>query len=334
MFEIILNDIKKILKEKYFFFQNKDILILGGTGLVGQYFIAFFYSLLETNQAPKSITISYKSNLPNYLKFLKKNKKIKFIKNDISKIKKNDPKKYDCIIFSAGYGQPSKFLKNPVETIEINTSALKTFILKLKKGGKFLYLSSSEIYNKNNKKVINENDIGNTNTDDPRACYIEAKRCGEAIANIYEKKFNLDIKIIRLCLTYGPGAKKNDERVLYEFIQRSLKQEKLYVKDSGRAIRRYIYIMDAIKMMLNIMLHGKSNVYNISGNEKITIGQLAKEIGRISKKPVYFKKKQSLIGAPKNISLSTKKYETEFGKLKLLKIKEGLKKTIEWCSKL
>ena len=46
MFEIILNDIKKILKEKYFFFQNKDILILGGTGLVGQYFIAFFYSLL------------------------------------------------------------------------------------------------------------------------------------------------------------------------------------------------------------------------------------------------------------------------------------------------
>ena len=334
MFEIILNDIKKILKEKYFFFKNKDILILGGTGLVGQYFIAFFYSLLKTNQRPKSITISYKSNLPNYLKFLKKNKKIKFIKNDISKIKKNNYKKYDCIIFSAGYGQPSKFLKNPVETIEINTSALKTFILKLKNGGKFLYLSSSEIYNKNNKKVINEIDIGNTNTDDPRACYIEAKRCGETIANIYKKNFNLDIKIIRLCLTYGPGAKKNDERVLYEFIQRSLKQEKLFVNDSGRAIRRYIYIMDAIKMMLNIMLHGKSNVYNISGKEKITIGQLAKEIGKISNKPVYFKKKASLEGAPKNISLSTKKYETEFGKLKLLNIKDGLKKTIEWCNKL
>jgi UDP-glucuronate decarboxylase len=113
-----------------------------------------------------------------------------------------------------------------------------------------------------------------------------------------------------------------------------LRQEKLYVNDSGRAIRRYIYIMDAIKMMLNIMLHGKSNVYNIAGKEKITIGQLAKEIGKILKKPVYFKKNPSLVGAPKNISLSTKKYEDEFGKLKLLKIKDGLKKTIEWCSKL
>ena len=58
------------------------------------------------------------------------------------------------------------------------------------------------------------------------------------------------------------------------------------------------------------------------------------QIGKISKKPVYFKKKPSLAGAPKNISLSTKKYEDEFGKLKLLKIKDGLKKTIEWCIKL
>jgi len=334
VFEIILNDIRKILIKQYHFFKNKDILVLGGTGLVGQYFIAFFFLLLKTNQAPKSITISHKNNFPNYLKFLKKNKKIKFIKDDISRIKKNNYKKYDCIIFSAGYGQPSRFLQNPLETIELNTSSLKTFILKLKKGGKFLYLSSSEIYNKNKKKVINENDIGSTNTDDPRACYIEAKRCGEAIANIYNKKFNIDIKIIRLCLTYGPGARKNDARVLYEFIHRALKEKKLYVNDSGLAIRRYIYIMDAIKMMLNILLHGKSNVYNIAGKEKITIGKLAKEIGKISSKPVYFKKKPSLDGAPKNISLSIKKYENEFGKLKLINIKEGLKRTFKWCKKL
>lgn len=334
MFEVILNDIKKILNKKYFFFTNKDVLVLGGTGLVGQYFIAFFFLLLKTNQTPKSLTISYKNNLPNYLKFLKKNRKIKFIKNDISKLKKNNFKEYDCIIFSAGYGQPSKFLDNPVETIDINTSSLKFFISKLKKGGKFLYLSSSEIYNKNKKKIINENDIGFTNTDDPRACYIEAKRCGETISNIYNKKFNLDIKIIRLCLTYGPGAKKNDARVLYEFINRSLKDDKLYVNDAGLAIRRYIYIVDAIKMMLNIMLYGKGIVYNISGKEKITIGKLAKEIGKILNKQVYFKKRPSLEGAPKNISLSIKKYEDEFGKLKLLKMREGLKKTIEWCKKL
>jgi nucleoside-diphosphate-sugar epimerase len=335
MFQIILDDLKKIFKnEKFYFFKKKDILILGGTGIVGQYFIGFFFLLSKTKWAPKTITVSHKNKLPHYLNLLTKNTKFKFIKNDISKEKKNEYKKYDCIIFAAGYAQPSKFIENSIETIEINTFSLKKFILHLRKKGKFLYLSSSEVYNKNKKNILTEDDIGNTNTNDPRACYIEAKRCGEAIANIYKKKYNLDIKIIRLCLTYGPGAKKNDGRALYEFIQRCIEEKKLLINDSGTAIRKYIYILDAIKMMLKILLYGKSLTYNVAGKEKITIGELAKKIGKITKKPVYFNKKLSLAGSPKNISLSIKKYENEFGKLKLIKINEGLTKTVSWCKKL
>jgi nucleoside-diphosphate-sugar epimerase len=335
MFQIILDDLKKIFKnETFYFFKKKDILILGGTGIVGQYFIGFFFLLSKTKWAPKTITISHKNNLPHYLNLLTENTKFKFIKNDISKVKKNKYKKYDCIIFAAGYAQPSKFLKNSIETIEINTFSLKNFILRLKKGGKFLYLSSSEVYNRNEKKLLNENDIGKTNTNDPRACYIEAKRCGEAIANIYNSKYNLNIKIIRLCLTYGPGVKKNDGRALYEFIQRSIEKNKLSINDSGLAIRKYIYILDAVKMMLKILLYGKSITYNVAGKEKITIGQLAKKIGKILNVPVFIKKRTSLLGSPKDISLSVKKYEEEFGKINLIKIKEGLTKTINWCRRL
>ena len=53
MFNIILDDIKKILNKKYLFFKNKDILILGGTGLVGQYFIAFFFSFTKNKSHTK-----------------------------------------------------------------------------------------------------------------------------------------------------------------------------------------------------------------------------------------------------------------------------------------
>lgn len=331
MFEFILSDLEKNLKRKNFsFFKNKDILILGGSGIVGQYFIAFFLLLLKTSNAPRTITIVYKNILPKYLNFLKKNKKIKFIKNDISSPKKNQYGVYDCIIFAAGYGQPSKFIEKSIETIQLNTSSLRSFILRLKKTGKFLYLSSSEIYNKNSKKNISEKDIGSTNTDDPRACYIEAKRCGEAIANIYKKNYGLDIKIIRLCLAYGPGARKEDGRVLYQFIERSLKYRLLNIKDSGVALRQYLYITDAIQMMINIMLYGKNTTYNIAGKHKITIAQLGKKIGKILKIPVKFKKKNSLLGAPNKISLSIKKYEKEFGKQKMTEINEGLKKTSDW----
>jgi UDP-glucuronate decarboxylase len=331
MFKIILDDTKKLLKEnscKYF--KNKKILILGYSGIIGQYFVGLFLNLLNTKYSPKSITLTSKNKTPSYLSFLKKIKKIKIIQKDISKNKLQAFKYYDCIIFSAGYGQPSKFQNNPIETINLNTTILNNFIRKLNPKGKFLYMSSSEVYNKNKNKNLTENDIGLTNTDDPRASYIEAKKCGEVIVNTYKKFYNIDGKSVRLCLAYGPGSKKNDGRVLYQFINRSTKNKKLEVQDSGHAKRKYIYILDAIKMMLNITVFGKETTYNIAGQESVTIKTLAKKITDIFNIKLQVKNNDALPGSPTDISLSIKRYIDEFGKINLTKIDDGLKKTIEW----
>ena len=331
MFNIILDDTKKLIKEKSCkYFKNKKILILGYSGIVGQYFVGLFLNLLNTKYSPKSVTLTSKNKTPLYLNFLNKIKKIKIIQNDISKNKLQAFEKYDCIIFSVGYGQPSKFLRNPIETINLNTTILNNFILKLNPKGKFLYMSSSEIYNKNEKKNLTENNVGMTNTDDPRASYIEAKRCGEVIVNTYKKIHNIEAKSIRLCLTYGPGSKKNDGRVLYQFINRSLKNKNLEIQDCGLAKRKYIYILDAIKMMLNITAFGKQTTYNIAGQESVTIKSLAKKIADIFNIKLQVKNKEVLPGSPADISISIKRYVDEFGKINLTKIDDGLKKTIDW----
>ncbi len=110
------------------------------------------------------------------------------MESDVKKINFNKIEKQNIIIFAGGYGQPSKFLENPIETIELNTSILINFLNKLSKNGKFLYLSSSEVYNKNEKINLSEEKIGLTNTDDVRSPYIEAKRCGETIVNTFINK--------------------------------------------------------------------------------------------------------------------------------------------------
>jgi dTDP-glucose 4,6-dehydratase/UDP-glucuronate decarboxylase len=332
MFNIIFDDTKNLTQEKFCrYFKNKKILILGYSGIVGQYFVGFFINLLDTYCSPKSLTLVSKNKIPDYLNFLKKIKSIKIIQTDITKNNLKNFKTYDCIIFSAGYAQPAKFLRNPIETIKLNTIVLNNFITKLNPKGKFLYISSSEIYNKNINKNLSENDIGLTNTDDPRASYIEAKRCGESIINIYKKDYSVDAKSIRLCLAYGPGSKKNDERVLYQFIERSIKNKTLKIHDSGIAKRKYIYILDAIKMMLNIVVYGKHTTYNIAGKETIEIRSLAKKIADIFK--INFKANKNnneLKGSPHNISLSIKRYENEFGKISFTRINNGLMKTIHW----
>ena len=94
IFDIIIVDTQKIYNEsKYRFLKDKNILITGSTGLLGNYMIGFFLNSLQSNFKPKKITITFKNKLPTYLNFLKSNKSFKLIKKDLSKIKKIIKKK-------------------------------------------------------------------------------------------------------------------------------------------------------------------------------------------------------------------------------------------------
>ena len=62
-------------ENKFKFLKNKKILITGATGVLGQYFIAFFLKTAESKYKPKKIFLIHKNKIPNYLLFLKKKKK-------------------------------------------------------------------------------------------------------------------------------------------------------------------------------------------------------------------------------------------------------------------
>ena len=332
IFNIILNETKKIHKgSKFKFLKNKTILITGATGLLGNYMVAFFFNTLESKYSPKKISLIFKNNLPSYLNFLKVNKKIDLIQKDLTKLNASNIKKQDYIIHLAGYGQPFKFMKNEMKTFHLNTVTLECLIRRTKSNGNFLYLSSSEIYSGLNG-MVNENQVGNTNTDHPRSCYIESKRGGETILNIYKKKLSIKAKSARLCLAYGPGTKKGDARVLNQFIEKGLSKKNITMNDSGTAIRSYIYVADATKMLLNILFFGKHSIYNVGGKEKISIKKLANKIGKILKAPVMESSKiySKKIGSPKHAMVDIGLYEKEFKKMSLTKLDEGLRNTIEW----
>ena len=332
--KLIVNPTKKIYENKnYKFLKNKTILITGSTGLIGQFFFSFFYHSLQSKFQPKRIDLIHKNKLANYFKFYAKNKKINFIKKDITN-KNFKPNNYDYIIHLSSYGQPLKFMKKPLETFELNTSVLKKLLEKTNKKGSFLFLSTSEVYSGINKQNY-EYKIGNTNTNHLRACYIQSKLAGETLINIYKEKFKLNAKSVRLCLAYGPGNKIRDKRVLYQFIEKALIKSKINMLDSGLEKRSYIYILDAIEMLINILFKGKGDIYNVGRKEIINVHFLAKEIAKLNKaKLIIPPKKKSNMGAPKRATVSIKKYENEFGKKNLIKLKTGLKLTLEWQKKL
>jgi nucleoside-diphosphate-sugar epimerase len=237
---------------------------------------------------------------------------------------------FDYIIFGSGYGQPIKFSEDKLQTLRINTGAVQIAFQYLKPGGKFLYISTSEIYS-GAPSPHKEIDIGTTTPQHPRACYIEGKRCGEAICMAYREQ-GYDVKIARLALAYGPGTKKGDTRVINQFIEEALTKKEIKMLDDGSAVRTYCYVDDAVDLMLHILFYGKDCVYNVGGFSKVSVKDIANYVGFITHAKVIEGKKR-LEGSPDSVELDMTKTLTEFPH-KFVDFGIGIQKTINYQKQL
>ena len=315
-------------------FYKKRILVTGATGQIGSYLLAYFYHLKKIEDSIR-IDAFYSTNIPSHL--TKYKSLINFKKVNLSEFETlNTESKYDFIVFGAGYGQPSKFMDNQDATFIINSYGLMSCLSMLRKGGKFLYLSTSEIYAGNKISDQSENDLITLNPKNKRNSYILAKLTGE---EIIKARLNMesDLKIARICLAYGPGTGLQDTRVLNEFIKKAKINKKIELLDKGDSIRSYCYVSDTIEMCLRILLDGKSAIYNVGNPNQITILGLAKLIARqFGNIKVIFPKNNSdgelnpRTQAPNIVSINCRKYEKEFGSLDYVKLDDGLINTITW----
>ncbi len=237
---------------------------------------------------------------------------------------------YDYLVFASGYGQPINFSKDKLETIYINTNAFSEFVEFVKPKGKIVYVSTSELYS-GAPSPHTEEMIGTTNPQHPRACYIEGKRCGEAICMAYKEQ-GYDVKIARLALAYGPGTKKGDTRVLNQLIEQALTLGRICLLDDGSARRTYCYVDDAAEMILDILFKGKDVVYNVGGISETSILDLANLIGLMTNVEVLPGHK-SLDGAPDSVKLDLTKILKEFPR-DFVKMYDGINNTIEYQKKL
>jgi len=91
---------------------------------------------------------------------------------------------------------------------------------------------------------------------------------------------------------------------------------------------------DAVEMMMNVLYKGEKEVYNIGGDSRVTIAELAYLIGAELGKPVVLGKGTGAEGAPQDTKMSIQRYIDEFGQPEFTPLEEGLKRTIEYQRKL
>jgi UDP-glucuronate decarboxylase len=312
--------------------EGMTVLITGASGIIGTHFLfGLLHCQRDFGLSVKVVGVVQRG-VPDHLKPLEQQGYVHFLNGNMTEnsFLASLPQAH-VIIHAATYGQPGLFMANTQATLKLNTTATFVLLEKLLPGGRFLFVSSSEVYSGLNNPPFSENQIGTTNTTHPRASYIEAKRCGEAICSAY-RDIGIAAKSVRLGLAYGPGTRAGDKRVIYSFIKRALQEKVIRLLDRGEAKRTYCYIADAIYMMWQILLEGKDAVYNVGGISSTTIAGLAQLIGELLDVPVHIPLETSVGvgGAPDDVRLDLTRFMNEFGPIDFVDLHRGVARTAEW----
>jgi UDP-glucose 4-epimerase len=177
-------------------------------------------------------------------------------------------------------------VNKPLESLKTNLQGSE-FVLeaadKYKKP--VLIASTSEIYGKNDKVPLNEEDdrvIGHPLKS--RWSYSEAKAVDESLAYFYHLENKLPVRIVRFFNTVGPRQVGHYGMVVPRFISAALANKSLSVYGSGDQIRCFCHIDDAVRALLLVMDSEKTigEVFNLGNNQQITIIELAKKVIEIT----------------------------------------------------
>jgi UDP-glucose 4-epimerase len=178
-------------------------------------------------------------------------------------------------------------INKPLESLKTNLLGSEVVLEACDKYRKpVLVASTSEIYGKNDKVPLNEEDdriIGHPLKS--RWSYSEAKAVDESLAYFYYLENQLPIRIVRFFNTVGPRQVGHYGMVVPRFVSAALKNESLSVYGSGDQIRCFCHVDDAVRALLLVMDSEKAvgEVFNVGNNHQISIMELAKKVIEITK---------------------------------------------------
>jgi UDP-glucose 4-epimerase len=253
-------------------------LVTGGAGFIGSHLTE---ALVRRGDSVAVLDNLSTGNLKNITSI---QSRINFKQGDVLDRNLVDELVAECdyVIHLAAALGVFNIVNKPLESLKINLQGSEIVLEAADRNKKpALIASTSEVYGKNDKIPLNEEDdriIGHPLKS--RWSYSEAKAVDESLAYFYYLENKLPIRIVRLFNTVGPRQVGNYGMVVPRFVSAALKNQPLEVYGNGDQIRCFCHVDDAVKALLLVMDSDKAlgNVFNIGNNQQISILELAKKI--------------------------------------------------------
>ena len=150
---------------------------------------------------------------------------------------------------------------------------------------RILVASTSEIYGKNDKVGLREDDdriVGSPLRS--RWSYAEAKAIDESLLDAYVRERGLWAVIARLFNTVGPGQTGRYGMVIPRFVRQALAGEPLTVFGTGEQVRCFCHVHDVVPALTALIETDQAcgRAVNLGSSEQVSIGELARRVIRLT----------------------------------------------------
>lgn len=191
----------------------------------------------------------------------------------------------DTVAHLASPASPIDYSRLAVETMLVNSlGTYQVLEVARKNKARFLLASTSEVYGDPLQTPQEEAYYGNVNPIGPRACYDEAKRFAEALASSYRRIYGLRVVILRIFNTFGPRMRREDGRVVPNFILQALAGQPMTVYGDGSQTRSFCYVDDLVEGIYRALITDAAvgEVINLGNDEEMTVLELADKVKAIT----------------------------------------------------
>ena len=318
----------------------KKIIITGGSGFIGSNLVSYFlkkkYFVINIDK------LSYSGN--NYSSFSLSKKNYIFVKSDINNkniiiktLKKYNP----SVVFNLAaethvdrsIDGPEPFIKSNINGVFNLLESIRFYNKYSKQKTKLIHISTDEVYG----DIVNTSERADENYPyKPSSPYAASKASADHLIKSYVRTYNFPAIISNCSNNYGP--KQFPEKLIPKLIFSILNNKPLQIYGRGINSREWIYVEDHCKALEVLAKKGKvGENYNIGSNINLTNIKLTKLILKLMKnklstidKNVKIKFVKDRPGHDVRYALNSKKIQKQLKWKAVVKINEGLSKTIDW----
>jgi UDP-glucose 4-epimerase len=256
------------------------LLITGGAGFIGSYLAGAY---LERGEEVYVIDDLSTGSLEN-IEPLLKNSRFHFVNDTILNrdIMLELTGICDVVVHLAAAVGVKLIIEEPLKSIHTNIVGTEVVLELANKFRKKTFIaSSSEVYGRNSKVPLREDDMRiYGSTDLARWSYAATKAMDEFLALAYHRTKQLPVIIARFFNTVGPRQTGRYGMVIPRFVGQALRNEPITVYGDGTQTRSFTYVKDVILGVMGLIDEPRAvgEIFNVGGETEVSINELANRV--------------------------------------------------------